>query len=112
GGGEEFTTAGGELTCIVTETAEHSTRLHSALSARARGLGPATMLVAPHDVDLFEGTIGSNITMVVGTDEQSEPDGQSRTVHTVTDEVLAAAGADELLGLVEGDDHGDVRADG
>src|SRR5699024_10947446 len=70
GSGDEFTTAGGELTCIVTETAEHSARLHSALSARARGLGPATMLVAPHDVDLFEGTIGSNITMVVGTGEQ------------------------------------------
>src|SRR5699024_4345634 len=41
-------------------------------------------------------------TMVVGTGEQSEPDEQSRTAITVTDEVLAAAGADELLGLVEG----------
>src|SRR5699024_10363339 len=36
GGGEEFATVCGELSCIVTETAEHSTRLHSALSARAR----------------------------------------------------------------------------
>ena len=53
------------------------------------------MIVSPHTVDLFEGTIRSNITMILGADDVP-----------VTAEVLAASGADELLGLVDaGLDH-------
>jgi ABC-type multidrug transport system fused ATPase/permease subunit len=85
----------GTLTCIVTESADHTSALLSSLSSHARGLGPETMLVAPHDVDLFEGTIRSNITMNVGAAEQGAD-------HPVADDVLAASGTDELLGIVDG----------
>lgn len=81
----------GALTCIVTEQAEPASALLAALATRARGTGPDRMIVSPHTVDLFEGTIRSNITMIVGT-----------TDHPVTEEVLTASGTDELLGLVEG----------
>lgn len=81
----------GALTCIVTEQTEPASALLAALATRARGTGPDRMIVSPHTVDLFEGTIRSNITMIVGT-----------TDHPVTDEVLTASGTDELLGLVEG----------
>lgn len=87
----DFTTAFGELTCIVTEQADPAANLLGALSGHARGTGPDRMIVSPHTVDLFEGTIRSNITMIVGT-----------TDHPVTDEVLTASGTDELLGLVDG----------
>nr|WP_209325734.1 ABC transporter ATP-binding protein [Brevibacterium renqingii] len=95
-GDDEIITTFGELTCIVTDTAEHGAELLAALSTHARGLGPETMIVAPHDTDLFEGTIRSNITMVVGADDQVHTDDR------VTAEVLAASGTDELLGLVDG----------
>ena len=97
---DELTTAGGTLTCIVSEDAEDAAELLSALTSHARSLGPARMLVAPHDVDLFEGTIGSNITMVVA-DERS--DAADEADHPpIPDEVLTASGADELLDLVDG----------
>ncbi|WP_432790963.1 ABC transporter ATP-binding protein [Brevibacterium sp. K11IcPPYGO002] len=101
----ELTTASGTLTCIVSEDAEDAAVLLSALTSHARTLGPARMLVAPHDVDLFEGTIGSNITMVVADDRSDTDD---RAVDCATDhppvsaEVLTASGADELLDLVDG----------
>ena len=97
---DELTTAGGTLTCIVSEDAEDAAELLSALTSHARSLGPARMLVAPHDVDLFEGTIGSNITMVVA-DERS--DAADEADHPpIPAEVLSASGADELLDLVDG----------
>lgn len=97
---DELTTAGGTLTCIVSEDAEDAAELLSALTSHARSLGPARMLVAPHDVDLFEGTIGSNITMVVA-DERS--DAADEADHPpISPEVLAASGVDELLDLVDG----------
>nr|WP_209044375.1 ABC transporter ATP-binding protein [Brevibacterium marinum] len=91
----DFTTAFGALTCIVAEDPESETELLAALATHARGTGPDQMIVSPHTVDLFEGTIRSNITMILGTDDAP-----------VTAEVLAASGADELLGLVDaGLDH-------
>ena len=97
---DELTTAGGTLTCIVSEDAEDAAELLSALTSHARSLGPARMLVAPHDVDLFEGTIGSNITMVVA-DERS--DAADEADHPpIPAEVLTASGAGELLDLVDG----------
>ena len=97
---DELTTAGGTLTCIVSEDAEDAAELLSALTSHARSLGPARMLVAHHDVDLFEGTIGSNITMVVA-DERS--DAADEADHPpIPAEVLTASGADELLDLVDG----------
>lgn len=97
---DELTTAGGTLTCIVSEDAEDAAELLSALTSHARSLGPARMLVAPHHVDLFEGTIGSNITMVVA-DERS--DAADEADHPpIPAEVLTASGADELLDLVDG----------
>ncbi|GAA1927852.1 ABC transporter ATP-binding protein [Brevibacterium antiquum] len=87
----DFTTDFGTLTCIVTESAEPTTVLLAALASHARGTSPDQMIVSPHTVDLFEGTIRSNITMVVGT-----------TDHPVPAEVLLASGVDELLGLVDG----------
>ncbi|MEY8570430.1 ABC transporter transmembrane domain-containing protein [Brevibacterium linens] len=96
----ELTTVGGTLTCIVSEDAEDASELLAALTSHARSLGPARMLVAPHDVDLFEGTIGSNITMVVA-DERS--DAADEADHQpIPAEVLTASGADELLDLVDG----------
>lgn len=91
----DFTTDFGALTCIVAETPESETALLAALATHARGTGLDRMIVSPHTVDLFEGTIRSNITMILGTDDAP-----------VTAEVLAASGADELLGLVDaGLDH-------
>ncbi|MGO2862644.1 MAG: ABC transporter transmembrane domain-containing protein [Brevibacterium sp.] len=87
----DFRTEFGGLTCIVTDQTEPTATLLGALCTHARGTGPDTMIVSPHTVDLFEGTIRSNITMIVGT-----------TDHPVTEEVLAASGTDELLGLVDG----------
>ena len=97
---DELTTAGGTLTCIVSEDAEDAAELLSALTSHARSLGPARMLVAPHDVDLFEGTIGSNITMVVA-DERSDAADEADHL-PIPAEVLTASGADELLDLVDG----------
>lgn len=89
------TTPFGSLTCIVAETSEPETALIAALSAHARSTTVDQMLVSPHTVDLFEGTIRSNITMILGTDDAP-----------IAAEVLAASGADELLGLVDsGLDH-------
>ncbi|SDS05722.1 ABC transporter [Brevibacterium sandarakinum] len=91
----DFTTTFGSLTCIVTEQPEAETALIAALAGHARGTGVGQMIVSPHTVDLFEGTIRSNITMILGADDVP-----------VTAEVLAASGADELLGLVDaGLDH-------
>ena len=87
----DFTTVFGSLTCIVAEQSEPTTALIAALGTHARGNGPDQMIVSPHTVDLFEGTIASNITMILGTSEQQVPA-----------EVLTASGTDELLGLVEG----------
>lgn len=87
----DFTCGFGTLTCIVTEQSEPAADLLGALGTHARGTGPDRMIVSPHTVDLFEGTIRSNITMIVGT-----------TDHPVTEDVLAASGTDELLGLVDG----------
>ncbi|MGC3022608.1 ABC transporter transmembrane domain-containing protein [Brevibacterium sp. FAM 24630] len=87
----DFTTEFGSLTCIVTPDARAESELLAALAGHARGAGPDRMIVSPHTVDLFEGTIRSNITMIVGT-----------TDHPVTEEVLTASGTDELLGFVDG----------
>ncbi|MGM0700598.1 MAG: ABC transporter transmembrane domain-containing protein [Actinomycetota bacterium] len=98
-----LTTVGGELTCIVSDDAEDAAMLLAELTSHARSLGPARMLVAPHDVDLFEGTIGSNITMVVAddiTDTDDDPDAADHP--PISAEVLAASGVDELLDLVDG----------
>ncbi len=97
----ELTTGGGTLTCIVSDDAEDAAVLLSALTSHARTLGPARMLVAPHDVDLFEGTIGSNITMVVA-DDRSDTDDRATDHPPIPAEVLTASGADELLDLVDG----------
>ena len=91
----DFTTPFGSLTCIVTEQSEPTTALITALGTHARGTGPDQMIVSPHTVDLFEGTIRSNITMILATTEQPVPA-----------EVLTASGTNELIGLVEsGLDH-------
>ena len=99
---DELTTAGGSLTCIVSEDADDAAVLLAALTSHARSLGPARMLVVPHDVDLFEGTIGSNITMVVA-DAGAADDRPGAADHPpISPEVLAASGVDELLDLVDG----------
>lgn len=105
----ELTTAGGSLTCIVSDNAEDAAVLLAELTSHARSLGPARMLVAPHDVDLFEGTIGSNITMVVADDSADTDDSSDTDDRTDADdhppistEVLTASGVDELLDLVDG----------
>lgn len=91
----DVTTNFGTLTCIVTEDPAPESALLAALSTHARGTTVGQMLVSPHTVDLFEGTIRSNITMILSAGEAP-----------VSAEVLAASGADELLGLVEnGLDH-------
>ncbi|MDN5822147.1 MAG: ABC transporter ATP-binding protein/permease, partial [Brachybacterium sp.] len=91
----DFTTRFGALTCIVVEHAETQDALIAALRASTRRTGLDQMLVSPHTVDLFEGTIRSNITMIPGSAEDF-----------VSAEVLAASGADELLELVDaGLDH-------
>lgn len=91
----DFTTSFGSLTCIVAERTESETALIAALSTHARGTELDRMIVSPHAVDLFEGAIRSNITMILGTDEAP-----------IAAEVLAASGADELLDLVDaGLDH-------
>nr|WP_276584390.1 ABC transporter ATP-binding protein [Brevibacterium permense] len=101
GEARELTTTGGALTCIVSEDAEDAAVLLAELTSHARILGPARMLVAPHDVDLFEGTIGSNITMVVADDRTEAAD--HPTGHPpISPEVLTASGVDELLDLVDG----------
>lgn len=98
-----LTTAGGALTCIVSDDAEDAARLLAELTSHARSLGPARMLVAPHDVDLFEGTIGSNITMVVADDSANTDDRTNTADHSpISAEVLTASGVDELLDLVDG----------
>ncbi|WP_167194050.1 ABC transporter transmembrane domain-containing protein [Brevibacterium pigmentatum] len=99
----ELTTAGGSLTCIVSDDAEDAAVLLAELTSHARSLGPARMLVAPHDVDLFEGTIGSNITMVVADDSADTDDRTDVAEHPpISAEVLTASGVDELLDLVDG----------
>lgn len=99
----ELTTAGGSLTCIVSDDAEDAAVLLAELTSHARSLGPARMLVAPHDVDLFEGTIGSNITMVVADDGADTDDRTDADDHPpISAEVLTASGVDELLDLVDG----------
>ncbi|UZD62854.1 ABC transporter transmembrane domain-containing protein [Brevibacterium sp. JSBI002] len=98
-----LTTAGGALTCIVSDDAEDAAVLLAELTSHARNLGPARMLVAPHDVDLFEGTIGSNITMVVADDSADTDDRTDVVEHPpISAEVLTASGVDELLDLVDG----------
>lgn len=98
-----LTTAGGALTCIVSDDAEDAAMLLAELTSHARSLGPTRMLVAPHDVDLFEGTIGSNITMVVADDSTDTDDRTDAAGHPpISDEVLTASGVDELLDLVNG----------
>ena len=110
----ELTTPLGSLTCVVSDDADDAALLLSALSSHARSLGPARMLVAPHDVDLFEGTIASNITMIV-TDDDTGPARPGTAAHPtatatahppIAAEVLTASGADELLDLLDaGLDH-------
>ncbi|WP_350270559.1 ABC transporter ATP-binding protein [Brevibacterium sp. CBA3109] len=91
----DFTTQFGSLTAIVVEQAETETALITALAGHARSTGLGQMLVSPHTVDLFEGTIRSNITMILGAGDAP-----------VAPEVLTASGVDELLGLVDtGLDH-------
>lgn len=93
--GEEWTCAFdapfGTLTCLVVEDHGRGAALASALRKHARGRATEHIVVAPHAVDLFEGTIRSNITMLPG----------ERTAE-VDVEVLTASGTDELLDLVEG----------
>ena len=114
----------GTLVCLVGEEDGPLRDLLSALTTAARREGPDRLLVAPHAVDLFEGTIRSNITMTAApigtaaaptTPPTPTPSATSAaavstdaapTAGDVPSEVLAASGADELLGLVEGDlDH-------
>ncbi|MGN6036336.1 ABC transporter transmembrane domain-containing protein [Brevibacterium casei] len=83
------------FTCLVVEDHAHASALVTALVTHARGRTTEDIVVAPHAVDLFEGTIRSNITMLPG----------ERTAE-VDVEVLTASGTDELLDLVEdGLDH-------
>ncbi|PAK95553.1 hypothetical protein B8X04_09800 [Brevibacterium casei] len=83
------------FTCLVVEDHAHASALVTALVTHARGRTTEDIVVAPHAVDLFEGTIRSNITMLPG----------ERTAE-VDFEVLTASGTDELLDLVEdGLDH-------
>jgi putative ABC transport system ATP-binding protein len=59
-----------------------------------------TIIAAPHDADLFAGTVRSNITMVHDADSP------------VPTEVLAASGTDEVLGAVSGGLDHEVREAG
>jgi putative ABC transport system ATP-binding protein len=108
----------GTLVCLVGEEDGQLRDLLTALSTAARAEGPSRLLVAPHAVDLFEGTIRSNITMTAATTAAAvtsapapESTATSAAASTapptpaagdVSPAVLAASGADELLGLVEG----------
>ena len=104
----------GTLVCLVGEEDGQLRDLLSALSTAARQEGPSRLLVAPHAVDLFEGTIRSNITMTAAAPVSaatSPPTDTSAAAASadpapaagaVPSEVLAASGADELLGLVDG----------
>ena len=92
----EFDAPFGTLTCLVVEDHARASTLVAALANHARGRATEDIVVAPHAVDLFEGTIRSNITMVPG-ERAAEVDA----------EVLTASGTDELLDLVDGGlDHG------
>lgn len=83
------------FTCLGVEDHAHASALVTALVTHARGRTTEDIVVAPHAVDLFEGTIRSNITMLPG-----------ERAAEVDVEVLTASGTDELLDLVEdGLDH-------
>ncbi|GAA4511555.1 ABC transporter transmembrane domain-containing protein [Brevibacterium yomogidense] len=102
----------GTFVCLVAEDDGPVHGFLSALAASARDEGPGRLLVAPHAVDLFEGTIRTNITMTAGTAGTTGTTGAagaaavggapSDAAGDVPSAVLGASGADELLGLVEG----------
>ncbi|GAA0037404.1 ABC transporter ATP-binding protein [Brevibacterium metallidurans] len=81
----------GTLTCLVVEDHARVSTLVAALANHAREHSREDIVVAPHAVDLFEGTIRSNITMLPG-----------ERAAEVEVEVLTASGTDELLDLVGG----------
>lgn len=98
----------GTFVCLVVEDDGPAHGLLVALSTAARDEGPGSLLVAPHAVDLFEGTIRTNITMTTGTTGAAgagaadEAPSGTAAAGEVASAVLGASGADELLGLVEG----------
>lgn len=115
-----FDVPAGTLVCVLVDADALAHDVLAVLTSQSRVLGPDQLLVTPHAVDLFEGTIRSNITMSSDTDttgtDASATTGTTRTCVTVrTDQphpgevatdVLVASGAEEVLGLVaDGLDH-------
>ncbi len=98
-----FDVPAGTSVCLLVDEDALARDLLEALSAHSRKLGPDHLLVAPHAVDLFEGTIRSNITMTSASDDTAT---RTDTARAVPVGVLTASGADELLGLLsDGLDH-------
>ncbi|GAA3839076.1 hypothetical protein KACC15558_22410 [Brevibacterium ammoniilyticum] len=96
----------GSLTCLVVEDHARASALVAALANHAREHRREHIVVVPHAVDLFEGTIRSNITMVPGEaatpGEVTTPGEAATPGGTVDAAVLTASGTDELLDLVDG----------
>ncbi|SMY11565.1 ABC transporter transmembrane domain-containing protein [Brevibacterium jeotgali] len=120
----------GTLVCALVDDDALAHYVLTVLTSQSRVLGPHHLLVTPHAVDLFEGTIRSNITMSSGTDTADSTAVPPATAPTpapptptpapgtspakrpataggaVAPAVLAASGAQEVLGLVvDGLDH-------
>lgn len=96
-----FDVPAGTLVCVLVDDDALAHDVLTVLTSQSRVLGPDHLLVTPHAVDLFEGTIRSNITMSSGTDTTA-----SAAAGAVATDVLAASGAEEVLGLVaDGLDH-------
>ena len=122
-----FDVPAGTLVCVLADDDALAHEVLTVLTSQSRVLGPHHLLVTPHAVDLFEGTIRSNITMSSGTDT-ADPTavppatapasaaaaaavsvpapGSAAARGAVDPAVLAASGAEEVLGLVvDGLDH-------
>lgn len=101
-----FDVPAGTLVCVLVDDDALAHDVLTVLTSQSRVLGPDHLLVTPHAVDLFEGTIRSNITMSSGTDTSGTDTTASTAAGAVATDVLAASGAEEVLGLVaDGLDH-------
>ncbi|ANI91970.1 ABC transporter ATP-binding protein [Dietzia timorensis] len=82
----EFHAAPGALTAVVTQKPSDAARLVAALAAS----GSRQMVVAPHGVDLFSGTLRSNIALDHAADIE------------IDERVLRASGVAEIVELLPG----------
>ena len=85
----EFQAAPGALTAVVTQNPADAARIVAALAGYSKR-DPLDMVVAPHSVDLFAGTLRSNVALDHDDD-----------VH-LADEVLRASGVVDIVELMPG----------